>query len=69
VFSPSFLLTDDKTWRGNAPAHLSWYKYEKGFSDHLPIIADLNSNKRKIVVVLLTTRPVNRKKSRNPNQL
>ncbi|MDD3061406.1 MAG: endonuclease [Massilibacteroides sp.] len=43
VFSPSFLLTNDKTWRGKRPLRTyHGYKYEKGFSDHLPIIADFN---------------------------
>ncbi|MDD4515948.1 endonuclease [Massilibacteroides sp.] len=41
VFMPSFLLTKDKTWRGKRPLRTyHGYKYEKGFSDHLPIMAD-----------------------------
>jgi Metal-dependent hydrolase len=41
VFSPPFLLTDDKTWRGKRPLRTyHGYKYEQGFSDHLPVIAD-----------------------------
>lgn len=41
IFSPPFLLTDDKTWRGKRPLRTyHGYKYEKGFSDHLPVIAD-----------------------------
>lgn len=40
VFSPPFLLTKDKTWQGNRPIRtFHGYKYEKGFSDHLPVIA------------------------------
>jgi endonuclease/exonuclease/phosphatase family metal-dependent hydrolase len=41
VFDPPFLLTEDKTWFGQRP-HRTYYgfKYEAGFSDHLPIIAD-----------------------------
>lgn len=43
VFSPSFLLTKDKTWQGKRPFRsYHGYKYEKGFSDHLPVIADFN---------------------------
>ena len=53
IFSPSFLLTKDKTWRGIRPFRTYYgYKYERGFSDHLPIIADfylhLSTNKTKI---------------------
>jgi len=41
IFSPSFLLTDDKTWRGKRPYRSFYgYKYEGGYSDHLPIIAE-----------------------------
>lgn len=41
VFSPSFLLTKDKTWKGRRPLRTyHGYKYEKGFSDHLPVLAD-----------------------------
>lgn len=41
IFSPSFLLTDDKTWRGKRPFRSFYgYKYEGGYSDHLPIIAE-----------------------------
>jgi endonuclease/exonuclease/phosphatase family metal-dependent hydrolase len=41
IYSPSFLFTDDKTWRGQRP-HRTYhgYKYEAGYSDHLPVLAD-----------------------------
>ena len=43
VFSPPFLLTEDKVWRGKRPLRTyHGYKYERGFSDHLPVIADFN---------------------------
>lgn len=41
VFAPSFLLTPDATWHGKRPLRTyHGYKYERGFSDHLPVIAD-----------------------------
>lgn len=41
IFAPPFLLTDDKTWRGQRPFRTYYgYKYEGGFSDHLPLVAD-----------------------------
>lgn len=41
VFFPSFLLTTDKTWRGVRPLRTYYgFKYEGGYSDHLPILAD-----------------------------
>lgn len=41
VFFPSFLLTPDKTWRGVRPLRTYYgFKYEGGYSDHLPILAD-----------------------------
>jgi endonuclease/exonuclease/phosphatase family metal-dependent hydrolase len=41
TFSPPFLLTDDKTWRGKRPLRTyHGFKYEAGYSDHLPVIAD-----------------------------
>ena len=41
IFAPAFLLTKDKTWRGIRPFRTYYgYKYERGFSDHLPVIAD-----------------------------
>jgi endonuclease/exonuclease/phosphatase family metal-dependent hydrolase len=40
-FSPSFLFTKDKTWRGIRPCRTYYgYKYEAGYSDHLPVLAD-----------------------------
>jgi len=42
IFSPSFLLTKDKTWRGTRPKRTYYgFKYEGGFSDHLPLTVDL----------------------------
>lgn len=36
-----FLLTDDKTWQGIRPRRTyHGFKYEAGFSDHLPIVVD-----------------------------
>ncbi len=41
IFSPPFLLIKDKTWRGFRPFRTYYgFKYEGGFSDHLPLIAD-----------------------------
>lgn len=41
VFAPDFLLTRDKTWRGVRPFRTYYgFKYEGGFSDHLPLIVD-----------------------------
>ncbi|MDR3269087.1 MAG: endonuclease [Tannerella sp.] len=41
VFNPPFLLTDDKTKRGKRPRRSYYgYKYEGGYSDHLPVVAD-----------------------------
>lgn len=41
LFAPSFLLTNDQTWRGMRPKRSYYgYSYEGGFSDHLPILAD-----------------------------
>lgn len=41
LFAPSFLFTKDKTWRGRRPFRTYYgFKYEGGFSDHLPIVAD-----------------------------
>lgn len=41
IFQPRFLFTNDKTWRGQRPFRTyHGYRYEGGFSDHLPIIAD-----------------------------
>lgn len=41
VFAPKFLLKNDRTWHGTRP-YRTWhgYRYEGGFSDHLPVIAD-----------------------------
>ena len=42
TFSPSFLLKEDKTWPGKRPFRSYYgFKYEGGYSDHLPIIVDL----------------------------
>lgn len=41
IFAPDFLLTKDKTWRGVRPFRTYYgFKYEGGFSDHLPLIID-----------------------------
>lgn len=38
VFAPSFLLKPDKTWRGIRPFRTYYgFKYEGGYSDHLPL--------------------------------
>lgn len=43
IFSPEFLLTKDKTHRGIRPLRTyHGYKYEGGYSDHLPIIVDFS---------------------------
>lgn len=40
-FSPSFLFVKDKTWRGKRPRRSYYgFKYEAGYSDHLPIMTD-----------------------------
>lgn len=42
IFAPSFLLTKDRTGRGKRPKRSYYgYRYEGGFSDHLPLIIDL----------------------------
>jgi len=41
IFNPSFLFTEDKARRGKRPLRTyHGYKYEGGYSDHLPIFAD-----------------------------
>lgn len=41
IFAPSFLRIKDKTWRGVRPFRTYYgYKYEGGYSDHLPLIVD-----------------------------
>ena len=41
TLSASFLLTDDQTWLGKRPRRTYYgFKYEAGYSDHLPVIAD-----------------------------
>lgn len=41
IFAPPFLLTDDKTWLGKRPFRTYYgFRYEGGYSDHLPILAD-----------------------------
>jgi len=40
-FNAPFLLTTDRTWRGVRPLKVyNGYRYEGGFSDHLPVVAD-----------------------------
>ena len=42
LFAPDFLLTKDKTWRGKRPKRTYYgFRYEAGFSDHLPLLVDL----------------------------
>jgi hypothetical protein len=41
IFNDKFMLTNDKTWRGERLQRIYYgYKYEGGFSDHLPVVAD-----------------------------
>lgn len=41
IFSPSYLLKDDRTWQGKRPFRTyHGYRYEGGFSDHLPVVVD-----------------------------
>jgi endonuclease/exonuclease/phosphatase family metal-dependent hydrolase len=41
IFNAPFLLTEDRTWRGVRPLKVyHGYRYEGGFSDHLPVVAD-----------------------------
>ncbi len=43
VFAPPFLLKDDRTWRGKRPFRTyHGYRYEGGFSDHLPLLVDFH---------------------------
>ena len=43
IFIPPFLLTEDKTWHGKRPFRTYYgFKYEGGYSDHLPIITDFS---------------------------
>ena len=43
IFNPNFLLEKDKTYLGYKPYRtFIGYKYNGGFSDHLPIFIDLN---------------------------
>lgn len=42
LFAPAFLFTKDKTYRGIRPKRTYYgYKYEGGYSDHLPILLEL----------------------------
>ncbi|MDR2968582.1 MAG: endonuclease [Tannerellaceae bacterium] len=42
LFAPSFLLTEDKTWRGKRPKRTHYgFRYEGGYSDHLPLLVRL----------------------------
>ena len=41
IFDASFLFTNDRTWRGKRPLRVYYgFRYEGGYSDHLPIVAD-----------------------------
>ena len=45
IFDASFLFTTDRTNRGQRPKRIYYgFKYEGGFSDHLPIVADFIIN-------------------------
>jgi endonuclease/exonuclease/phosphatase family metal-dependent hydrolase len=42
IFKPGFLLTGDPQYPGNSPfSTYRGYKYQGGFSDHLPVIVEL----------------------------
>lgn len=42
LFTPSFLLAKDKTWRGKRPKRTYYgFRYEAGYSDHLPLVVNL----------------------------
>ncbi|MCC8143249.1 MAG: hypothetical protein LUD02_05660 [Tannerellaceae bacterium] len=42
IFAPAYLLTPDKTWHGQRPKRTyHGYRYEGGYSDHLPVMVDL----------------------------
>lgn len=46
IFAPPFLFIKDKTWRGERPFRTYYgFKYEGGFSDHLPLIVDFQLSK------------------------
>lgn len=46
IFSPSFLLMEDKKYLGVKPRrNHTGYKYQDGFSDHLPIFIDIYQEK------------------------
>lgn len=46
TFAPSFLLKEDRTWHGQRPFRSYYgFKYEGGYSDHLPIIVDFSLSK------------------------
>ena len=43
IFAPAFLLTPDKRYGGMRPYRsYHGYRYEKGFSDHLPVLIDFS---------------------------
>jgi hypothetical protein len=42
IFKPGFLLSDDPKYPGKSPfSTYRGYRYQGGFSDHLPVILDL----------------------------
>ena len=46
IFNPDFLLEEDKNYVGYKPFRTySGYKYNNGFSDHLPVYLDLRMKK------------------------
>jgi len=43
IFSAPFMMTEDKTHQGDRPFRSYYgYRYEDGYSDHLPIVLDLH---------------------------
>jgi len=44
LFTPSFLLKKDRTWNGLRPYRTYYgFRYEGGYSDHLPLIVDFST--------------------------
>jgi len=42
IFAPEFILKKDKTYRGQRPNRTYYgFKYEGGYSDHLPLLTDI----------------------------
>lgn len=48
LFTPSFLLVNDKTWRGKRPKRSYYgFRYEAGYSDHLPLLVKMTIGNNK----------------------